>query len=77
MSLWSITLTGGVFILAVLLLRAVFQNYVPRRTFLVLWLAANALLLIPFRIHAPVSIYALAPQPLQPRLRQIRSRLLA
>ncbi len=63
MSLWSLSLTGGVFILVVLLIRAAFQNIVPRRTFLVLWLVANGLLLIPFRIHAPVSIYALAPRP--------------
>lgn len=63
MSLLNMSVTGGVFILAVLLLRAAFQNIVSRRTFLVLWLVANALLLIPFRIHAPVSIYALAPRP--------------
>ena len=62
MSILNMSLTGGVFILAVLVLRAAFQNFVPRRTFLVLWLAASALLLIPFRIHAPVSIYALAPR---------------
>ncbi len=59
MSLLNMSLTGGVFILAVLLLRAVFQNIVPRRTFLALWLAANALLLIPLRFRLPMSIYAL------------------
>ncbi len=63
MSLLSVSLTGGVFILAVLLLRDVFQNIVPRRTFLVLWLVADTLLLIPFRVRLPVSIYALAPRP--------------
>ena len=46
MNILTMSLTGGVFILAVLLTRALFQDIVPRRTFLVLWLAANALLLI-------------------------------
>ena len=59
MSIATMSLTGGVFILAVLLVRALFQNFVPRRTFLALWLAANALLLIPLRPLLPVSIYAL------------------
>ena len=39
MSIATMSLTGGVFILAVLLVRALFQNIVPRRTFLALWLA--------------------------------------
>ena len=59
MTVWTMSLTGGVFILAVLAVRALFQNVVPRRTFLVLWLAANALLLIPLRPVLPVSVYAL------------------
>ena len=49
MQILTMSLTGGVFILAVLLMRALFQNIVPRRTFLILWLAANALLLVPLR----------------------------
>ncbi|MBE7007164.1 MAG: hypothetical protein E7424_08510 [Ruminococcaceae bacterium] len=63
MSLLNMSVTGGVFILAVLLLRAAFQNIVSRRTFLILWLAANALLLIPFRFRLPISIYTLVNQP--------------
>ena len=59
MHILTMSLTGGVFILAVLLMRALFQNIVPRRTFLTLWLAANALLLIPLRPLLPVSIYRL------------------
>ena len=59
MSILTMSLTGGVFILAVLLTRALFQDIVSRRTFLVLWLAANALLLIPLRPLLPVSIYRL------------------
>ena len=59
MQILTMSLTGGVFILAVLLMRALFQNIVPRRTFLILWLAANALLLIPLRPLLPVSIYRL------------------
>ena len=59
MSILNMSLTGGVFILTVLFLRAIFQNYVPRRTFLILWLAANALLLVPFRFRLPVSVYGL------------------
>ena len=63
MSLLNMSVTGGVFILAVLLLRAAFQNIVSRRTFLVLWLVANALLLIPFRFRLPISIYTLVNRP--------------
>ena len=63
MTLLNMSLTGGVFILVVLLVRAAFQNIVPRRTFLVLWLAANALLLIPFRPRLPFSFYALVKRP--------------
>ena len=63
MSLLNMSVTGGVFIFAVLLLRAAFQNIVSRRTFLVLWLVANALLLIPFRFRLPISIYTLVNRP--------------
>ena len=62
MSLLNMSLTGGVFILAVLFIRTVFQNIVPRRTFLVLWLVACALLLIPLRFRLPVSFYSLFRQ---------------
>ena len=65
MTILSMSLTGGVFILAVLLLRAAFQNLVSRRIFLVLWLAFCTLLLIPVRARLPVSIYSLARQPIR------------
>ena len=63
MSLLNMSFTGGVFILAVLLLRAVFQNIVSRRTFLVLWLVADALLLIPVRFRLPFSFFSLVKGP--------------
>ena len=63
MSILNMSFTGGVFILAVLLLRAAFQNIVSRRTFLILWLVADALLLIPFRFRLPFSFYSLIKGP--------------
>ena len=63
MNLLSMSLTGGIFIGVVLLLRAVFQHIVPRRAFLILWLVANALLLIPLRLPTPVSIYQFVETP--------------
>lgn len=63
MNLLMMSLTGGVFIGVTLLLRTMLQHILPRRTFLSLWLVANALLLIPLRLPAPVSIYQLVEAP--------------
>ena len=67
MNLLEMSLTGGVFILAVVVLRALALNRLPKGTFLALWAAAVARLLIPFDIPSPASVYTLAGE-LTPRI---------
>ena len=67
MSLLEMSLTGGIFILAVVVLRALALNRLPKGTFLALWAAAVARLLIPFDIPSPASVYTLAGE-LTPRI---------
>lgn len=60
MSLSDMSFAGGVLILAVIVLRALTLNRLPKGTFLALWAVAAARLLIPFSIPSPASIYTLA-----------------
>ncbi len=57
------SLYGAVLIAAVLLLRAVFLNRLPKRTFSTLWGLAILRLLLPLSIASAVSLYALLPAP--------------
>ncbi len=59
MSFLQMTLSGGVLILVIALLRAVFINRLPKRTFLVLWTVAILRLLVPFAIPSPISLPSL------------------
>ena len=53
--------------MAVIVLRAMALNHLPKTTFLVLWAVAVLRLLVPFSIPSPVSIYTLTDSPpLQP-----------
>jgi len=54
--------TGTVLAAAVLLLRALFKSFFPRRTFTLMFALAVAALLVPFRIPAPTSIYNALPE---------------
>lgn len=54
--------SGGILILAILLLRAVCINKLPKRAFLALWGIALARLLLPFSIPSDWSVYALFSQ---------------
>jgi len=54
------SLTGGILILAVALLRAAALNRLPRGTFRILWGVAVVRLLAPFSIPSPWSVYTLA-----------------
>ena len=56
MSLLEMSFAGGVLILAVIVLRALALNRLPKRMFLVLWAVAAARLLAPFSIPSPASI---------------------
>lgn len=58
---WAASLSGSAIILAVLVLRALFQNRTPRRAFCLLWDAALVRLLIPGALPSPVSIWRWLP----------------
>ena len=59
MGLIQMSLYGAVMILAVALIRTVMVNYLPKRTFIVLWCVAMARLLIPFNISSDYSVYSM------------------
>ena len=52
--------SGGVLILAVIVLRSLALNRLPKGTFLALWAVAALRLMVPFSISSPVSVYTLA-----------------
>ena len=60
MNLLQMSFTGGVLILAVIVLRAMALNRLPKGTFLALWAVAVVRLLVPFSIPSTVSVYTLA-----------------
>lgn len=62
MNLVEMSVCGGIMILAVLLLRLLFLERLPKKMFLFLWGIVLLRLLIPFEIASPVSIYNLIPQ---------------
>lgn len=64
LSLPEMSLYGAVLIAAVLLLRALFLNRLPKRTFSSLWGLAILRLLLPLSIASAVSLYALLPAAL-------------
>jgi beta-lactamase regulating signal transducer with metallopeptidase domain len=57
MNILSISLTSALLIAAVILLRSLFLNRLPERTFTVLWNVIALRLLIPFSIPIPISIF--------------------
>lgn len=62
MRLLQMSLAGGVLILAITAVRAVFINKLPKRTFLVLWGVAMMRLLIPASVPSVLSVYNLLGQ---------------
>ncbi len=62
MNLVEMSVCGGIMILAVLLLRLLFLERLPKKMFLFLWGIVLLRLLVPFEIASPVSIYNLIPQ---------------
>ncbi|MDE7234131.1 MAG: M56 family metallopeptidase, partial [Ruminiclostridium sp.] len=63
LSLPEMSLYGAILIAAVLLLRAVFLNRLPKRTFSSLWGLVILRLLLPLSIASAVSLYTLLPAP--------------
>lgn len=59
MKLWEMSVFGGILILVILIVRRLFQDKVPQRTFLVLWMVALVRLLVPVSVAAPWSVYPL------------------
>lgn len=62
MQIIQMSLSGAVFILAVILVRAVTITRLPKKTFLILWGLALVQLLIPFRIPSAFSVYSRIPE---------------
>lgn len=59
MSLWDMSLAGGVIILAATVLRAVTFDRLPKGTFLCLWAVALCRLLTPYTLPSTLSVYTL------------------
>ncbi len=59
MSLLQMSFSGAVLILAILVVRAVAINKLPKRIFLILWGTALLRLLLPFSIPSAFSVYSL------------------
>lgn len=62
MSLLQMSLSGGMMILAVVLVRAFALHRLPKRFFVLLWMLVLARLLIPFSLPSACSIYSLMDQ---------------
>lgn len=63
MNLVQMTLSGGAFILFIVVVRALALHRLPKGAFLALWEMAALRLLLPFTIPLPFSLFA-APEPL-------------
>lgn len=59
MNLLQMSFSGAVFIIAIVIIRAMTINKLPKKTFLVLWKMALLRLLIPFSIPSIFSVYTL------------------
>ena len=62
MRLLPMSFAGAVMILAVIVIRALLINRLPKKTFLILWGVVLARLLIPFSLPSKFSIYSLVAQ---------------
>ena len=60
MNLLQMSISGGILILAIIVLRAIVINRVPKGTFLALWGIALLRLLLPFSVSSALSVYNLA-----------------
>lgn len=58
----EMSISGGILIAVVVIIRALSINRLPKKAFLVLWAVALARLLIPVAIKSPVSFYSAAAQ---------------
>ena len=59
MTLLEMSFSGGIFIIAVAIVRAMAINNLPKKTFLVLWQMVLLRLIVPFVIPSAFSVYSL------------------
>lgn len=76
MSFLQMSLTGGVMIAVITLLRALAMNYVPKKTFLALWGAALVRLLVPVSLPSPLSVYSLLARERAARLPEVTAAVM-
>ena len=76
MSFLQMSLTGGVMIAVITLLRALAMNHVPKKTFLALWGAALVRLLVPFSLPSPLSVYSLLARERAARLPEVTAAVM-
>lgn len=62
MSLLQMSFLGAIFIIAVVIIRALAINKLPKKTFLILWEIVLLRLLIPFSIPSTLSVYSFISQ---------------
>lgn len=67
MNLLKMSLSGGVLILVIAIIRAMAKNRLPKRAFTVLWTMAVIRLLIPFSVPADFSVYSMIGQSVTAR----------
>ena len=60
LSFIEISVYGGIMILAIAVIRAVLKSRLPKRAFVILWLAAILRLILPFELPFAGSVYTLA-----------------
>lgn len=58
MSLFKMSFYGGVMILVIIILRRIFKNRLPKRTFVILWGVVLLRLLVPFSVPSGFSVYS-------------------
>lgn len=59
MSLVQMSFSGAIMILAIVIIRAVMINRLPKKIFLIMWDVVLLRLCIPFSIPSPYSLYSL------------------
>lgn len=60
MGLLQMSLSGSVMIMAIIIIRALAINHLPKKTFLILWGIVLLRLMVPFSIPSVLSVYSLA-----------------
>ncbi len=68
MNLLEMSLAGAVLIIAVLILRSIFINRLPKKTFVILWELVLIRLLLPFTLPSIFSVYTLLNRSMSPSL---------